>query len=296
MLLELLESRRLLSVSLNSSTGLLTVLGTSRDDTVTMSVTNGVLKVVENGRTRSFTATKVKRIHVDGKLGADNISLADSVRAPATLLAGGDTEYSSQGDLLRGGGGNDRLVGNPRTQRMDGGAGNDVIDGSNAEGQMWGGGGNDRILMRFSLTTADGGPGTDTLDASPSPNGWVLGNDSDIAAAGVDPDELSFSNIENWIGGRGSDTIVGSNGRNILRGGSGNDRILARGGNDELYGGSGNDTLDGGSGADALHGEDGNDTLFARDGMRDFLSGGFGSDKAKKDSVDSVVGVESFIP
>jgi len=87
--LETLESRRLLSVSFNSSTGLLTVLGTSRDDTVNMSVTNGVLRVVENGQTRSFTATRVKRIHVDGKLGADNITLADSVKAPATLVRTG---------------------------------------------------------------------------------------------------------------------------------------------------------------------------------------------------------------
>src|SRR5688572_12558128 len=98
MLLEHLESRRLLSVSLNASTGLLTVLGSdSRNDVITMSVTNGVMKVVDNGRSYSFTATKVKKIYADAKRGADRIQLGDSVKAPATLLAGGDREYSSEG-------------------------------------------------------------------------------------------------------------------------------------------------------------------------------------------------------
>ena len=45
----------------------------------------------------------------------------------------------------------------------------------------------------------------------------------------------------------------------------------------------------------ALSGGAGNDTLISRDGTSDFLSGGLGTDKAKKDSQDTTIGVEVLL-
>jgi Ca2+-binding RTX toxin-like protein len=70
--------------------------------------------------------------------------------------------------------------------------------------------------------------------------------------------------IENFTGGSGGDTIIGTGGANILRGGGGNDTINGIGGNDQLFGDGGNDTfnfiigggadtIDGGTGADVLN-------------------------------------------
>ncbi|WP_404837827.1 cadherin-like domain-containing protein [Aeromonas media] len=71
-----------------------------------------------------------------------------------------------------------------------------------------------------------------------------------------------------------------------LYGGDGNDILFGQGGNDSLYGGSGNDILFGGSGDDTLFGENGNDTLYGGTGNdnlyggagNDVLSGGLGND------------------
>lgn len=53
--------------------------------------------------------------------------------------------------------------------------------------------------------------------------------------------------------------------------------------NDELYGGTDNDQLFGEAGTDKLFGEAGNDQLDGGVGLTDFLSGGSGKDKFKKD-------------
>jgi hypothetical protein len=46
-----LEPRRLMSVSLNPATGILTATGTPNDDSISMSVSGGMLRVVDNGVT-----------------------------------------------------------------------------------------------------------------------------------------------------------------------------------------------------------------------------------------------------
>jgi Ca2+-binding RTX toxin-like protein len=54
-------------------------------------------------------------------------------------------------------------------------------------------------------------------------------------------------------------------------------------------------TLSGGSGHDKLYGQADNDTLIGNDGEKNTLDGGTGSDKAKKDGIDSVISIETFI-
>jgi uncharacterized secreted protein with C-terminal beta-propeller domain len=85
-------------------------------------------------------------------------------------------------------------------------------------------------------------------------------------------------------GGRGDDTITGSDGddtitggpgRDTLSGGRGGDRIWGGAGDDSITGGTGGDQISGGSGADALAGGDGPDVLQG-DGGRDTIRGGRG--------------------
>ncbi len=56
--------------------------------------------------------------------------------------------------------------------------------------------------------------------------------------------------IENAVGGRGNDTIIGNDVANILTGNAGNDSLLGGLGDDVLIGGVGADTLNGGDGVD----------------------------------------------
>ncbi|MEM9222991.1 MAG: M10 family metallopeptidase [Pseudomonadota bacterium] len=101
--------------------------------------------------------------------------------------------------------------------------------------------------------------------------------------------------IENAIGGRGDDKIVGNVTANKLYGQAGDDWIFGSRGSDYLGGGSGNDTLLGGDSADVIFGSYGNDSLRGNDhGDRlfgeggndrifgdlgnDYLGGGYGDD------------------
>ncbi|HAT2714200.1 TPA: type I secretion C-terminal target domain-containing protein, partial [Aeromonas hydrophila] len=74
-----------------------------------------------------------------------------------------------------------------------------------------------------------------------------------------------------------ADVLIGGDGNDILFGGAGNDTLYGESGNDTLYGGSGNDTLYGGSGDDTLSGGLGNDILVGGLG-NDILKGDGGAD------------------
>ncbi|MBC2775834.1 hypothetical protein H6M51_23515, partial [Rhizobium sp. AQ_MP] len=121
---------------------------------------------------------------------------------------------------------------------IEGGKGNDVLQGSNAQG--------DKI---------SGGDGSDAISG--------LGGDDDISGGNGD-DRI-------W-GGEGNDLIRGDWGKDTIYGGNGNDTIYGGGDDDVLDGGAGNDALDGGDGNDVLTGGTGTNSLFGGKG-NDVLGG-----------------------
>jgi RTX calcium-binding nonapeptide repeat (4 copies) len=90
----------------------------------------------------------------------------------------------------------------------------------------------------------------------------------------------------------GADVLDGNGGNDVLKGGPGRDLLNGGDGNDILFGGLGNDKLQGDHGRDAIFGGAGNDTFFAWDGFADMLNGGPGTDRAFRDKLDRVYGVE----
>src|SRR4051812_2095506 len=111
-MIEPLELRRLLSSTLSAR--LLSVVGTSGKDTISLTVGGSSVTLKDNGATRTFPLANVSRIKVDALAGADVVSISNSLVRPATLL-GGDGA-----DTLVGGGGNDSIYG---------GKGNDSLAG-----------------------------------------------------------------------------------------------------------------------------------------------------------------------
>jgi VCBS repeat-containing protein len=131
---------------------------------------------------------------------------------------------------------------------IDGGAGDDVLVGSNQDDYLRGGAGKDTLI---------GGDGNDTLviDAQDDTNLIQGGRGFDIVVvegtAGVTLD-LARSTVEAAYGGAGDDVFSTSGtGKVILSGGAGNDL---------LTGGAAGDLLDGGTGVDTMRGGDGDDT------------------------------------
>ena len=145
------------------------------------------------------------------------------------------------------------IVDGPSIGYVNGGAGNDIIEGSPERDILVGGAGDDEI---------DGKGGDDWLHGA-SGNDTVYGNDgNDLVVGGADNDILTD--------GAGNDTLYS---------GKGNDKLTSGVGSDSLYGGEGDDELHGGTSneEDYLYGQEGNDTIFAY-GHHNHLVGGQGND------------------
>ncbi|WP_326489992.1 type I secretion C-terminal target domain-containing protein [Aeromonas allosaccharophila] len=159
----------------------------------------------------------------------------------------------------------------PGSDRIDGGAGDDILFGDalhftgiNGEGYA--------AIKQFVAGKLSAGSVTDAQ---------VHDYITDHAA---DFDQSSSNDkADVLIGGDGNDILFGQGGDDFLFGGTGNDILFGGAGNDTLYGESGNDTLYGGSGNDTLFGGSGDDTLSGGLG-NDILVGGLGNDILKGDS------------
>ncbi|MDB5289468.1 MAG: Hemolysin-type calcium-binding protein, partial [Phycisphaerales bacterium] len=148
--IEHLESRQLLSVSL-SSHGMLKVTGTRHADVITVSpdaTTPGMIDVSVNGKVSTFAATKIAKIKINGAAGNDTITEDASISDPSTLMggAGNDTITAGAGnDSLDGGAGNDSLVAGSGTDSLTGDAGNDSLQGGDGHCLLNGGKGKGHV-------------------------------------------------------------------------------------------------------------------------------------------------------
>ena len=259
--------------------GTLIVNGSDSNNTIALSLVNGSVRATVDGVSRSFTATAVKKINVNGLGGADNITIGAGVR-------GTNVDGGAGNDSVTGGTGNDTLTGGDGNDRLAGGDGNDWLRGGNGSDNLLGNGGNDRLDGGANADVMIGGAGNDTADYSSRNNGVMVLLDN-INNDGENGELDNVRNdIENVWGGKGADRIIGSSAANLLKG---------NGGNDTLFAGDGNDTLEGGAGIDSLLGQAGNDRILARDGAIDVVDGGAGSDSAQVDKNDKRTSIETLL-
>jgi Ca2+-binding RTX toxin-like protein len=203
-------------------------------------------------------SARIKKIHAD--LAGD----ADDGEA-------GENDRIEEIEALVGGSGNDELVGNSVTNTLIGGSGADRLTGQGGGDYLFGDAGSDELLGGVGKDGFDGGPGADVIAGGPAfdvvdysrRHARVrvdLGGGRDDGQSG-EHDNV-HSDVEGLVGGRGNDLLMGNAHGNGIAGGPGNDTIV------------------GGGGVDGLFGDAGSDALFARDGVRDFVAGGKGSDRA----------------
>ncbi len=132
------------------------------------------------------------------------------------------------------------LIGGPRAEQIEGGAGNDA---------MFGGDGDDSLNGHEGANVLQGNAGNDTLVTSGGADTIFGGQGDDVIVSGVGS---TFEAGDVVNGNKGNDSISGGGGADILLGGQGNDVILGGGGNDLISGDKGDDTLTGGAGADSF--------------------------------------------
>ena len=179
----------------------------------------------------------------------------DGARGNEVRGGEGDDCILGQGgdDSIEGLGGNDTLTGGAGDDTLTGGAGDDTLDGGIGDDTLHGNAGNDELIGGSGNNTLDGGDDEDIVVYLGSRRVGVS-LVQNTAKVEHDPftrgDPLDFNNTVDVDGGIGTDTLM--NIENV-KGSHGNDLID---GNDE------NNVLMGLDGTDTINGHGGNDTIF----------------------------------
>jgi Ca2+-binding RTX toxin-like protein len=219
-----------------------------------------------------------------------------------------------------GGEGDDILIGTPEANTLDGGPGDDLLDGGAGADTLIGGDGgdvadyadrNDALVVRL-----DGQPTSGAAADGPPGARDTVGADVEAVWGGSAGDQLTGNASDNLLnGGFGADVLRGGAGEDVAdysersegvtvgfdgaaTSGSASDgppgaRDTVATDMEDVFGGDGNDTLNGSPVPNRLDAGGGNDTVSSRDGVRDVVDCGPGSDLARVDALDAVMGCES---
>ncbi len=178
-------------------------------------------------------------------------------------------------NTLRGGSGNDLLIGDKDADYLDGGndndylyggSGNDVLVGGKGQDYLYGGS-DDDILIAGDMNIKKDNQKWEEITS-------LNQNKQDINTANFEQDKKT----NKLYGDAGNDLLIGDKGNDYLDGGDDNDYLYGGKGNDTLIGGSGDDYLVGGQDSDRLEGgegydkyiiknDDGADTIYDSDGI-----------------------------
>lgn len=203
-------------------------------------------------------AADVRRVLIQGSTGNDSVDLMNV--APESFPS-----LVADGVIIKGGAGDDVLTGSEFSDSILGGAGNDVIHGLQSPDTLRGGIGNDTI---------HGGRGEDVIFGDAGDDSLNGGDNADRLDGGTGHDILrGLSGNDTLSGGAGNDSLAGTRGDDLLNGGTGADILLGGDDMDTLQGGNGDDSLQGGYGADLVKGEAGADVVAAGAGIGEEDSG-----------------------
>jgi len=199
--------------------GIVTNQGTITGATGIKMDANGKLDVLNTG-TIIASGTAIVSGSAQDKVVNTGLIRSTGAAGIAIDLGDGDDIYDGSAGAVIGkivlGAGNDKAYGGAGSEIFVGGAGNDFIDG---------GAGSDTV--DYSAAT-----GTVTVDLTQT------GQQSIGGGYGAN----TLVNVENVIGGSGTDWLKGNSGDNSLEGGAGNDTFEGGAGNDMLIGGADEDT------------------------------------------------------
>lgn len=261
------------------------VEGTGRADDIRVGQAGSTVQVFFNGSMLNIEgpttslANPVELLTINTRGGNDRVRLLNVVDDGTGGTMEVEADFRSVGAmvmLIDGGAGDDVLDGTGAALGdvrllLDGGDGYDILRGTRGADTLVGGDGNDSLY---------GGPGADTLRG---------GDGSDLLDGQVGDDSLDGGERNDVLnGGEGNDAADGGAGNDSIDGGAGNDSLAGNLGDDRIDGQDGDDLVEGGDGFDTLDGGSGDDTV---DGGRsdDRIDGGTGHDKLRGDQGDDVI-------
>ncbi|MGA7180289.1 MAG: hypothetical protein WBX11_11965 [Thiobacillaceae bacterium] len=189
--------------------------------------------------------------------------------------AGNDIIWGSNGpgNYIDIGQGNSTVFSGAGNDTVFAGAGNSTINGQAGDDYIEGGSGNQYIEGGSGNNTIFGGTGSDTLYAGQAGSNWDTFNQGNNYVDGGTGNSLIF-------GAGGNDTLIAGSGSTTILGGAGNESMEGGDGHSVLYSGSsqgvGSDTLVAGNGDNTLYGGQGTDFIYGGNGT-DVIYGGSGA-------------------
>ena len=214
--------------------------------TDTIDCTNQSLKCIVDLTAGNFSSIGLRQTATQIRDGLGVPSFVDIGDLPPDLYDGSRNlaiAYDVVIENAIGGAGNDQLLGNGVANVLEGGPGNDVLNGKT---------GSDTASYRSA--------------ASGVTVSLALTGAQDTLGAGRD----TLQNMEHLTGSAFGDGLTGNGSANRLGGGKGADTLAGGGGNDTLIGGAGKDKLTGGSGLDVFRFETTPNATSNRDTVADF--------------------------
>src|SRR6267378_3459899 len=160
MVVQRLEERRMLSVSLHEKTWMIEM----KDDqnhviSVDLTPSKTKLQVTIDGKIAgSIAIADIKSVQINGGAGDDNISFSVSSKELWVDVRGG-----AGNDTIRGGAGNDHIRGGKGDDQLSGGDGDDLLIGGGGRDQLTGDGGDDELDGGAASDILAGGLGKDLL-------------------------------------------------------------------------------------------------------------------------------------
>lgn len=306
--------------SFSPASGVLTVIGDSADNVITIGRTAAGAILVNAGAVPISggipTVTTTTTVSAFGLAGADSIRI-DELNGPMPRAAlfgqsGNDVLTGGAGpDQLFGEAGRDLLFGRGNSDQLFGGDDDDELQGEAGNDELLGEAGNDKLVARSQdgSDRMDGGPGLDVAQAEGSAQsdtvtvaptsvagqvrvagaGFVVDAVAETTQVlgGVGDDRvfgsagLAGRTTLRLVGGPGGDVMVGGDSDDVLLGQEGVDLLFGDAGADLVEGGSENDRLVGGRGADQVFGDGGEDRMeWSAGDGDDRLDGGTETDVA----------------
>jgi len=249
------------------STGALKIVGTSGNDSISLSTDGVNLAINVDGTVSGVPLTGLTGVVVVGGEGNDSLSADSSLTLPLTL---------------RGGAGNDTLVGGGGQCVLVGGAGNDSLIGGDGVSLLVPGARLDYTNAPTGNDTLMGGSGPSYADFSHRTDNLYLSNDNtgnsgDTAAGEATVIESSVTNI---FAGTGNDTIVSTTPGSFLSAGYGSSQLTSAGTNTVLTAGPQ------GAGSDSVTANSASNVLFLANNHADTYGGTVSADILQTDSTD----------
>lgn len=161
-----LEPRLCLSATLGSD-GVLAVTGSDLADNIRVIQRDGTILVSDSDGAFTFDAALVDEVTVAAGGGNDRVRL-DRLAVPSSIDGGAGNDVltgSDDDDTITGGEGNDRIRGRGGDDDLSGDAGNDRISGDAGDDTLAGGAGSDRLEGGAGFDEAD--LAVDSIDGSP---------------------------------------------------------------------------------------------------------------------------------